>query len=111
MPFRLLTWNINGTANQNNGPDQLAEVIRRHHVDLVVLQEVNVFGCTLDEALMAELGAGNYTLQLAQNLTNGKITLQARVRDRADKLPRAVEQQAAARQRPRSRLRRCARGL
>ncbi|HEX8241902.1 MAG TPA: hypothetical protein VF541_00355, partial [Longimicrobium sp.] len=62
MTFRLLTWNINGTGNQNNGPDQLAECIRRNAIDLAVLQEVNVNGCTLDAALMAELGAGNYTL-------------------------------------------------
>ncbi|HEX7239727.1 MAG TPA: endonuclease/exonuclease/phosphatase family protein [Longimicrobiaceae bacterium] len=63
MPFRLLTWNINGTSQQNNGPDQLAEVIQHHRIDLVLLQEVAVNNCTLDAALTARLGAGNYTLQ------------------------------------------------
>ncbi|HEX8430185.1 MAG TPA: endonuclease/exonuclease/phosphatase family protein [Longimicrobium sp.] len=63
MPFRLLTWNINGTSQQNQGPDQLAEVIRHHRIDLTLLQEVSVNNCTLDAALTAELGAGNYTLQ------------------------------------------------
>lgn len=63
MPFRILTWNINGTSQQNHGPDQLAEVIRRHNIDLVLLQEVTVAGCTLDAALTAELGAGQYDLQ------------------------------------------------
>jgi endonuclease/exonuclease/phosphatase family metal-dependent hydrolase len=62
MSFRLLTWNINGTSNQNNGPDQLARAIRRKRIDLAVLQEVSIGGCTLDAALQAELGAGNYTL-------------------------------------------------
>jgi hypothetical protein len=63
MSFRILTWNINGTRNQNNGPDQLAEVIRRHRIDLAVLQEVSINGCTLGAALDTELGIGNYTLQ------------------------------------------------
>ncbi len=63
MPFRLLTWNINGTSQQNNGPDQLAEVIQHHRIDLVLLQEVAVNNCTLDAALTARLGAGHYTLQ------------------------------------------------
>lgn len=63
MPFRILTWNINGTSQQNQGPDQLAEVIRRHRIDLVVLQEVSIGGCTLGAALTAELGAGSYDLR------------------------------------------------
>jgi hypothetical protein len=63
MPFRILTWNVNGTSQQNHGPDQLADVIRRHRIDLTLLQEVTVNGCTLDAALTAALGAGQYDLR------------------------------------------------
>lgn len=63
MPFRILTWNINGTSNQNQGPDQLASVMHRHNIDLAVLQEVSIGGCTLDAALTAQFGAGNYDLR------------------------------------------------
>lgn len=62
MSFRLLTWNIRGTSQQNVGPNQVAKVIRRKLIDVAVLQEVSRNGCTLGAALDAELGIGNYTL-------------------------------------------------
>jgi hypothetical protein len=63
MPFRILTWNINGTSQQNDGPDQLADVIHRHRIDMALVQEVSVNGCTLNAALTAQFGAGNYDLR------------------------------------------------